>query len=245
MLAAYVLLVFSVLLGGVSLLVFGLVLAFGPFEIVPLGLGTGAALAWDGGLSLVFFLQHSVMVRRSFRAWLGRRLPAHAHAAVYSVASGVALLLLVTLWQRTDVVLLTVEGTGRWVLRGLFFVAGFVFLWAVRALGAFDTFGVEPIKAHLRGAEPPSLPFAVGGPYRWVRHPLYSLLLVLLWSSPDLTADRLLFNGLFTAWIVVGARLEERDLVTEFGERYRAYQQVVPMLVPWKIPAGRLEGVDP
>jgi protein-S-isoprenylcysteine O-methyltransferase Ste14 len=245
MLAAYVLLVFSALLGGVSLLAFGLVLAFGPFEIVPLGLGTGAALSWDAGLSLVFFLQHSVMVRRSFRAWLGRRLPAHAHAAVYSVASGVALLLLVTLWQRTDVVLLTVEGASRWVLRGLFVAAGVVFLWAVRALGAFDTFGLEPIKAHLRGAESPGLPFAVRGPYRWVRHPLYSILLVLIWSSPDLTADRLVFSGLFTVWILVGAHLEERDLVREFGVRYRAYQRLVPMLVPWRIPADRLEGVDP
>ena len=51
-----------------------------------------------------------------------------------------------------------------------------------------------------------------------------------------MTADRLLLNGLFTAWIVVGALLEERDLVREFGEAYRGYQRRVPMLVPWSSP---------
>ena len=75
-----------------------------------------------------------------------------------------------------------------------------------------------------------------------MRHPLYSLLLVLLWTCPDVTADRLLLNGLFTAWIVVGALLEERDLVREFGESYREYQRRVPMLVPWKSQESAPEG---
>ena len=32
------------------------------------------------------------------------------------------------------------------------------------------------------------------GPYRWVRHPLYFSILVLIWFCPDLTLDRLLLN---------------------------------------------------
>jgi protein-S-isoprenylcysteine O-methyltransferase Ste14 len=68
-----------------------------------------------------------------------------------------------------------------------------------------------------------------------VRHPLYFFTLVLIWSSPDITLDRLLFNVLFTGWIVMGTRLEERDLVAEFGEHYRAYQRYVPMLIPYKL----------
>jgi protein-S-isoprenylcysteine O-methyltransferase Ste14 len=241
---AMALLTLSALLGGVSLLAFGLVLAFGPFELVPLRLSSAAALAWDTGLCLVFFLQHSVMVRRSFRARLRSRLPSPYHGAVYSVASGIALLLLVVLWQRLDVTILTVQGGARWVLRGLFAAAGLVFLWAVRSLGSFDTFGVAPLKAHLQGSEPPRLPLAIRGPYRWVRHPLYSLLLVFLWSSPDLTAGRLLLNALFTVWIVVGAHLEERDLVRDFGGPYRAYQREVPMLLPWTVPGGKVKGVE-
>ena len=59
--------------------------------------------------------------------------------------------------------------------------------------------------------------------------------LVIIWCSPDVTADRLLFNVLFTAWIVLGTLLEERDLAAEFGETYSDYQRKVPMLIPWKL----------
>lgn len=233
---ARVLLPLSAILGGASLAAFGLALAFGPLEVVSLHLEPRTALVWDAGLCLLFFVQHSGMVRVSFRDRLTRHVPPHYHAALYSIVSGVALLLLVGLWQRPGIPLLTVEGGARWALRGIFALAGVGFLWAVRSLSSFDSFGLEPIRARIRGAEPRRTPLAVRGAYRWVRHPLYSLLLVFLWTSPDLTADRLLFNGLFSVWIVIAARLEERDLVREFGDDYRDYQREVPMLVPWRRP---------
>lgn len=74
--------------------------------------------------------------------------------------------------------------------------------------------------------------FVVRGLYRWVRHPLYLFMILMIWSCPDLTSDRLLFNGLWTVWIVIGSILEERDLVSEFGNAYREYQRKVPMLIP-------------
>jgi protein-S-isoprenylcysteine O-methyltransferase Ste14 len=79
------------------------------------------------------------------------------------------------------------------------------------------------------------MPLTVRGPYRWVRHPLYLLVLIMIWSCPDLTLDRLLFNILWTVWIYIGALLEERDLVADFGDAYRHYQQKVPMLIPFRI----------
>ena len=75
------------------------------------------------------------------------------------------------------------------------------------------------------------------GPYRWVRHPLYSAILVLFWVNPAMTSDRLLFNILWTIWIVFGTVLEERDLVREFGELYVEYKRKVPMLISWHRPA--------
>jgi arylsulfatase/arylsulfatase A len=232
----YAFLILSVLLGGISLVGFAFFLAFGPPDIIPLSLDLKTALAWDSGLCLAFFGQHSVMIRRPFRDRLGRVVPERYQPALYSIASGVLLMLLVVLWQPTSLVLLSVEGPGRWVLRGLFLTTGPVFLWAIRSLGTFDTFGLEPIRAHLRGSKPRTMPLAIRGPYRWVRHPLYGLFIVMAWTFPDITADRLLFNVLFTGWIVLGTVLEERDLVRELGDSYRAYQRQVPMLVPWRRP---------
>ena len=42
----------------------------------------------------------------------------------------------------------------------------------------------------------------------------------------------LVTNLVLTAYFVIGAILEERKLVAEFGEEYREYQKRVPMLVP-------------
>ena len=69
-----------------------------------------------------------------------------------------------------------------------------------------------------------------------MRHPLYFAILVLIWSNPDVTADRLLFNILWSAWICVGARLEEADLARDFGDAYEGYRRKVPILIPWRGP---------
>ena len=107
------------------------------------------------------------------------------------------------------------------------------------ALGSFDTFGLKPILARLHGTDKPPMPFTVRGPYCWVRHPLYLFSLLMIWSYPNLTTDRLLFNILWTAWIVAATILEERDLVAVFGERYRDYQRDVPMLIPYRMRPGQ------
>ena len=72
------------------------------------------------------------------------------------------------------------------------------------------------------------------GPYSMVRHPLYFFSLVMIWSCPDLSLDRLLFNVLWTGWTAFATALEERDLVTYLGDAYEEYQRKVPMLIPWR-----------
>jgi protein-S-isoprenylcysteine O-methyltransferase Ste14 len=126
-------------------------------------------------------------------------------------------------------------------LRAVFLLAIAGFGWGVRALGSFDTFGVRPVVALLKGIEPRLHPFVIKGPYRWARHPLYFFAILLFWSCPALTPDRLLFNILWTTWVVLATVLEERDLVSQFGEPYIQYQNEVPMILPWRIPARRTQ----
>ena len=228
----------SVLAGG-ALLAYLVFVFSGALGVVTLGLSDAEALAWNTALSALFFAQHSGMGRKPFRDRLSRRVAVHYLDAIYALASGAVLALVVVLWQPTTSMLLSFEGPLRWLARAAFVLALAGSAWGTYSLGSFDSFGWAPIRAHLRGEALPESKLSMNGPYAWVRHPLYFFALVLIWSCPDLSADRLLFNVLWTAWICAGTMLEERDLRAEFGDSYRDYQKTVPMLVPWRGPVGR------
>jgi protein-S-isoprenylcysteine O-methyltransferase Ste14 len=222
----------AVLLAGSSLVGFTVFLISGPFQILDLGFETSGILAFDIGLSLLFFIQHSGMMRKTCQSKAEKLFLPEYYNAVYAIASGITLLLMLVLWQQSDVHIYSSNGPIRWGIRLLFFTVGIGFMWGAVALGEFDPFGVKNIKNYLHGKSARINPFIVKGPYRLVRHPLYSCSIAMIWLCPYMTLDRLMFNVMWTAWIVIGAILEERDLVDVFGEDYRTYQEKVPMLLP-------------
>ena len=65
---------------------------------------------------------------------------------------------------------------------------------------------------------------------RYVPAPIERSTYVLLASS----ALILLFALATTGYILIGIRLEERDLVAQFGDAYRRYREQVGMLIPWR-----------
>jgi protein-S-isoprenylcysteine O-methyltransferase Ste14 len=230
--SARLLILFTVAIGGGSLLLFAWFLYFGAPFAIGLAQSDTSRLAWDSVLCLVFFLQHSGMIRRGAKKQIAKRVQANCHPALYSIASGVALFALVLFWQPTDEFLFGFHGPAPWLSGSLAVPAIAGFAWGVRSLRGFDPFGTLPLKAVLGGTPAPSSAFVAQGPYRFVRHPLYLFMLLLIWSAPRLSTDKLLFDVLWTAWIVVGTKLEERDLLADFGQTYRQYQQSVPMLIP-------------
>jgi protein-S-isoprenylcysteine O-methyltransferase Ste14 len=241
----------SLILGPASLVLF-LAYPRGFLPIMPQGWGMGAALAWDSLLSAVFFLQHSVMIRRRIRARLETYIPPASYMAVYSIASALVLIPIALLWQRVQPPVYSIAGPARFIIHGLSILALAGFAWGMFSLRPFDPFGVAPLTAHLRGRAAIPTGLVVRGPYRWVRHPLYSCFIALLWLHPDPTIDILFCNTLWTFWIVLGTVLEERDMVTDFGDSYSRYQREVPMFIPWRgrlwgegnVKAGQIQGPD-
>ena len=66
-----------------------------------------------------------------------------------------------------------------------------------------------------------------------VRHPWYAGGILVLWSR-NLDGSALVVNLVLTAYFIVGAWLEERKLLAQFGDAYRIYQRDVSMLFPLK-----------
>lgn len=231
--AALLLVAAATVFGTGGMLAWLLFLLWGPFVMVDLGLASTGRLLLNMSLCLLFFTQHSIMVRRWFRLWLTRSVHADFQGALYASISGFCLLVLTGLWQPVGAALWTPAAPIQWAMRGIGLAAALAAWWGARTLGNFDALGIRPaMGAIYRKTGHPSVPFSVRGPYRWVRHPLYLFSLIIIWSGPVFTVDRLLHNGLWTIWVAIGAALEERDLLACFGDGYRSYRQRVPMLLP-------------
>ena len=85
--------------------------------------------------------------------------------------------------------------------------------------------------AQMRGRESENV-LVTDGCYGLVRHPLYSISVFICVLNPVMT-DKWLFFTLFAAgYFVVGAIVEEKRLVREFGEGYQDYRRQVPMFLP-------------
>ena len=239
------LLVLACVLGGTGQLFYFAFVLCGPFGLIGLGnhLDEKNRLVLDGILSFCFFLQHSIMVRRSFKEQLSRRwgVPRPYHCAMYTTASGAALILQTVLWQASSSQpFVSVQGVPRLLLRAVFVASVALTVWMMRSLNSSDFLGIKPfVDQRIRGGEEEvSKVFAgnnklvIRGAFQYVRHPGYLACIGMIWSFPDVTADRLLFNAIWTCWIIVGTCFEERDLIEDFGHDYKRYQTRVPMLVP-------------
>lgn len=72
----------------------------------------------------------------------------------------------------------------------------------------------------------------VSGFYRYIRHPLYTFGLLILWLSPRVTLNSFTVYLALTVYILIGAYFEERKLLREFGQAYAEYKAATPMLIP-------------
>ncbi len=77
-------------------------------------------------------------------------------------------------------------------------------------------------------------PLMTGGLYRYVRHPLYTFSLLVLWLSPSMSLNSFIVYLALTVYILIGIKFEERKLMREFGQEYANYRSMTPMLVPGK-----------
>ncbi|BCS31965.1 membrane protein [Luteitalea sp. TBR-22] len=193
----------------------------------------GLALAIDLCLLSVFAVQHSVMARPWFKAWLTRFIPREIERSTYVACASLALQLLFWQWQPLGGRVWEVEDPAGRAALWTGFASGWGLVLVVTFLiNHFDLFGLRQVWLAFRGTPYTRVPFTMPGPYRMVRHPLYLGFLLAFWMTPTMTATHLFFAAVTTAYILVAIQFEERDLIAEHGETYQAYRSRVPMIVP-------------
>lgn len=180
----------------------------------------------------LFALQHAFMGRPVFRSAWARLLPSATERSTRVLVSSLFLMLVFLRWRPIPFALWSLElhPLGL-VLEVLSFAGWALALAATLQIGHLELFGLAQVLAHANGREQEPARFELPFLYRWVRHPIYSGILVALWCAPVMTLGHLLFAGMSTAFVVFLARTEERELSLEFRQ-YGEYQARVPMLLP-------------
>lgn len=177
----------------------------------------------------VYFSLHSMLARSRVKEQLRQRAPAVAkhYRLLYNLLAigGLAGIFYFSL-QISE---------GRWFppVTGIRFVSLALASWGVIIIRL--CFKQYSVKEFLLGrAADKRERLKTDGLLRYVRHPMYAgLLLVLIgfWLYVPTTAN-LITVVLAAVYILIGIQLEERSLIRRYGEEYLKYKKRVPMLVP-------------
>lgn len=185
-------------------------------------------LAW-----LLYFVLHSLLASLGLKRWVARVRPRWMPA--YRLGyNALALLLLIPplaltylergpwLWQWT--------GLGRWIANGIAAVAVGGLILSMRWYDGAEFLGLRQWRDQVTAVEDQER-LHLSPLHRYVRHPWYSLGLVIIWTR-DMDLPFLLSALMITLYFVVGSRFEERKLIHYHGDVYRRYRERVPGLIP-------------
>ena len=206
-----------------------------------------AAIAINVALFSAFALHHSLFARTGAKAWLARVLPRGLDRSLYVWLASLLFLAACLLWQPLPGIAWQAGGPVRWLLHGLQIGGLVLTLQSASRIDIWELAGVRQARAARAvdspapaaalsaragppasaAATPASAELEVGGPYRWLRHPIYLGWVLLVFGAPTMTNGRLLFAAISTLYLVIAIPFEERSLLTEFGPAYGAYQKQV------------------
>jgi methanethiol S-methyltransferase len=201
----------------------------------------GEALVINALLIGIFALQHSLMARKEFKRRWALFLPKELERSFFVLAASCALWAIFLFWEPLGPVVWQVRSEGLAVLLYALYFLGWTIMWtATFLINHGDLFGLRQVYLKLLGRPYSALDFAKPFLYKRVRHPLYLGLIIAFWAAPVMTLSRLFFASVLTIYILLAIRMEERDLISDFGDLYMDYRRKVPMIIPVSRRARRL-----
>ena len=198
--------------------------------------GRAGAIFVNLGLLLGFALQHSAMSRPGYKAWSARHVHPSLNRACYVLASGMATVLLVLLWQPLGGIIWQTSGALAWLMWSVFAFGWIYLLAASFAINHFDLFGLRQAWYASRNQNCPDLAFEEHWMYRYSRHPIMLGILIGIWFPAYMDASRLMLSAGLSIYMLIGIYFEERDLVRQWGAHYEDYRKRVGAL--WTLKSG-------
>jgi len=189
---------------------------------------TWNAVLWNCLLFLIFPLQHSLLARPAIK----KIFPSTLERSIYVATSGIAMWIILFEWNRVGPILYEVPSPWSYLIDALFYVTLILIILTTREMDHWRMFGVSQGYATWKRTELPPGELKTSGLYAYIRHPLTSLFIVVLWCHATMSMGRLWFNLWFTFYALAGTIFEERDLKRTFGQKYLLYERRVGAFVP-------------
>lgn len=182
------------------------------------------ALAW----ALYYFL-HSFLASARCKEWGRSRLGQKRYRLAYNLWSTVAIVCLLLALFELESMALWPNAWPLQLLGGLMCLGGL--LLGSAALKAYDLGEFSGLGAKTET----DTPLVVEGLNAYMRHPLYSAILLLafglgfLWPRDTLWVT----IGITVVYVFWGSSLEENKLIKRYGEAYLSYRQEVKRFIPY------------
>lgn len=180
-----------------------------------------------------YFCLHSLLASLWLKQRIARCWPSvvPAYRIAFNLLSVVMLMpLLWIAYRNPGPSLWTWTGGLAWLMNGLAAAAVLGFLFSLRIYDNAVFLGWRQWRERHTATTDPER-FHLSPLHRFVRHPWYFFLLVLMWTQ-NIHLTQLTIYGLVTLYLIIGSRLEENKLIAQHGEVYRQYRRRVPGLVP-------------
>lgn len=185
---------------------------------------------------VLYFFLHSALASLGVKQWVQTHVPGifPAYRLLYNAIALGALIPVVVLIGTGSPPLWVWTPPWHYLANGLagLAIAGFVY-----TLRDYDGLGFIGLKQwrERRTSVMDDDGLVISPLHRLVRHPWYSLALVVIWTR-DMSPEWLTSAILITGYFILGSRLEEHKLLLQYGSAYRSYQRRVPALLPlpWK-----------
>ena len=219
------------------------------------------AILIDFLLVSLFGICHSVFARPAVKKWMN--LPKQCERSFFLIQANICLGLLMLFWRNFDGPLIwdvTSSEQASAFLTG-FNLFGFLFLvTSTFALDHFHLFGLSQgtgidlnkavgLNPNMTTTEPDASQSthliakettdskavrSVRWHYGIVAHPIMTGVLIMMWSTAQMTMSHFLLSAMFTMYIVIAVlHFEEPDLIKIHGAEYQKYLTSVPRFIPF------------
>ena len=186
------------------------------------------ALLWLG-----YFLIHSALASLTVKQWLADRFPQLTpwYRILFNLQATVLLIPpLIMTWALRSEPLWMWQGVWSLLAYALMLLACLGFVWSLRFYDGQEFLGFRQLaRRQQQTADQEQL--RISPMHRYVRHPWYSLGLLLIWTQ-DMDPARLVSAISITLYLWLGSWLEEQKLMVFHGKIYREYRKKVPGLIP-------------